>query len=52
MPILLFNVDINECSEGTHSCAQVCTNTEGSHVCSCNDGFVLDQDGISCIGML
>lgn len=27
----------------------MCTNTVGSHVCSCQDGYTLDTDGTTCI---
>ena len=42
------NLDINECSAGTHNCGQVCTNTAGSFTCSCNSGYTLEADGQSC----
>ena len=42
--------DINECSEGTSGCAQVCTNTIGSYNCSCNQGYHLEIDGQTCNG--
>ena len=38
----------DECSLGTHNCAQVCTNTAGSYTCSCNSGFTLAANGRSC----
>ena len=42
--------DINEC-ESESSCAQVCTNTEGSYECSCNRGYVVsDSDPTECVG--
>ena len=28
----------------------MCTNTEGSFVCSCEEGFLLDEDGKTCSG--
>ena len=40
--------DIDECSSSP--CGHTCTNTVGSFVCSCNDGYVLDSDGLSCNG--
>ncbi|CAI8034372.1 Mucin-like protein (Fragment) [Geodia barretti] len=41
--------DINEC-ESESSCAQVCTNTEGSYECSCNRGYVVsDSDPTECV---
>ena len=43
--------DVDECSDGTHNCDQVCTNTNGSYTCSCNSGFTLGSDGQSCTGM-
>jgi len=41
-------VDINECLSSP--CGHTCTNTVGSFVCSCYDGYVLDSDGSSCNG--
>ena len=40
--------DIDECSSSP--CGHTCTNTVGSYVCSCYDGYVLDGDGLSCNG--
>ena len=42
--------DHNECLDGTHECDQVCTNTDGSYICSCNTGYTLDSNGNSCTG--
>ena len=33
------SVDIDECSQGTAGCNQGCNNTEGSFICTCNDGY-------------
>ena len=50
--ILLFLlIDINECSLNTDGCDQVCINTVGSFQCSCNRGYTLNADGITCSGM-
>ncbi len=43
-------VDIDECSTNNGGCAQVCTNTDGSFMCSCNSGFVLADDLATCNG--
>ena len=45
------HVDIDECSDGTQRCSQICTNTIGSFTCGCNDGYLLDVDGATCNGM-
>ena len=42
--------DIDECALDSDGCGQTCTNTEGSYVCSCGDGFMLDEDGRGCSG--
>ncbi|KAK6970572.1 mucin-like protein [Biomphalaria glabrata] len=40
--------DLDECND-THTCQNQCTNTEGSYVCSCPDGYRLDKvDRHSC----
>ena len=49
--IIYFNVDIDECANNTDNCNQTCTNTEGSFVCGCHDGYLLEGNGISCNGM-
>ena len=44
--------DINECDINSGGCDHVCTNTNGSHICSCRPGYFLDSDGKTCRGML
>ena len=39
-------VDINECDQLV--CGQICTNTYGSYICSCDIGYQLDIDKHSC----
>ena len=43
-------LDINECSDGNHVCDvnSNCNNTEGSHICTCKEGYT--GDGQSCQG--
>ena len=43
-------IDIDECSMSPNPCGQICTNNEGSFVCSCNNGYVLDDNQTSCNG--
>ena len=42
--------DVNECAVDNAGCQQVCTNIPGSYMCSCNDGFQLDEDKHNCSG--
>ena len=45
-------LDIDECaSEDTNNCGQTCVNTEGSYFCQCDDGYRLESDGYTCVGM-
>ncbi|CAL1545513.1 unnamed protein product [Lymnaea stagnalis] len=41
-------VDINECSFPSQVCHQICTNTIGSYLCSCKQGFRLGSDLNTC----
>ena len=41
-------LDTDECSENNGGCQHVCNNTEGSFACSCNEGYVLAEDRLSC----
>lgn len=38
--------DIDECAEFTHNCSQLCTNLNGTHACSCRDGFMAEMNGV------
>ena len=42
--------DINECSEGSHRCEQECHNAIGSYACSCEIGYRLNHDKLTCTG--
>ena len=46
----LFPIDINECAIMNGNCSQICTNTNGSFMCSCNSGYQLNSNNQSCIG--
>ena len=48
--LLIPFLDINECSDGTHSCRQMCNNIHGSYRCSCHGGYQLNNDGFTCRG--
>lgn len=46
-------LDINECTDGTHHCDQICTNLDcqsGRYNCSCDSGYTLASDGHTCLG--
>ena len=43
-------LDIDECDLNTDGCEQGCVNTNGSFMCNCTDGYVLNGDGLSCDG--
>lgn len=40
--------DIDECSSN-HGCSSLCTNTEGSFYCTCEDGYRIANDGSTCL---
>ncbi|XP_052219419.1 matrilin-2-like isoform X1 [Dreissena polymorpha] len=42
-------LETDECAAGTSGCAQQCTNTQGSYVCSCLPGYWLWTDKHTCI---
>ena len=45
------HTDVNECATNNGGCAQTCTNTVGSFVCSCQSGYTLASNGLTCNGM-
>ena len=41
--------NIDECTRGTHSCSEACTDNDGSYDCSCTTpGYEIKEDGITC----
>lgn len=46
----MVTVDVDECAEGTDGCAQSCTDTDGSYICSCDVGYELVNDRHGCDG--
>ena len=47
----IFSTDVNECQTANGGCAQACTDTDASFLCSCGSGYTLAYDGFSCNGM-
>ena len=45
-------LDIDECLINNGRCDQICSNTDGSFNCSCNDGYILNDDGLTCDGII
>ncbi|PIO33314.1 hypothetical protein AB205_0010530, partial [Aquarana catesbeiana] len=43
------HVDIDECRRPSQYCPQICVNTRGGYRCECHAGYVLQEDGKSCI---
>ena len=46
------HTDVDECREQVDECDQDCKNTDGSYICGCSSGFLLDPNGKSCNGEL
>lgn len=46
----LLLLDIDECTDGTSGCEQICNNTVGSYMCVCNTTYNLALDLHSCLG--
>ena len=44
-------IDIDECKRSNGECDHHCNNTNGSYYCSCNDGYSLGKDNLSCKGI-
>ena len=42
--------DINECESENGGCDQNCENKNGSYYCTCNGGYTLHGDEMSCDG--
>ena len=45
-------LDINECNDSTSVCGDnaICNDTQGSYICTCQDGF--SGDGFNCSGVM
>lgn len=49
---VFFSADIDECTEPSHGCSQLCNNTLGSYNCFCLKGYWLQKDNKTCVGRL
>ena len=44
------DLDIDECANNVSLCNHYCNNTEGSFICSCDEGYSLSENNFTCIG--
>ena len=44
-------LDIINCVSGSNLCDQICNELEGGYSCSCEDGYRLRNDNVSCEGI-
>jgi len=44
--------DIDECQNGDAGCEEGCANSDPGFTCTCPPGKELNEDGVSCDGML
>ena len=44
--------DKDECALAKGGCQHICENLYGSYKCSCNSGFQLKPDGLTCAGKI
>lgn len=48
---IFLSADIDECLQNNGGCDHTCTNTFGSFECSCDQGYDLDENGLTCQGI-
>ena len=47
---MLVSEDVNECNGDHEQCDHLCTNVDGSYICSCDPGYELQSDNRTCEG--
>ena len=40
--------DVDECLTDNGGCSDVCVNTDGGFECSCSEGRIMNDDGMTC----
>lgn len=48
--IRYIDIDSDECLVNNGGCDQECNNYEGGYSCTCEEGFRLDDDNVTCKG--
>lgn len=48
--MLSMHLDINQCDTDNGGCSQECANMLPGFECSCYSGYILDEDGRTCLG--
>ena len=41
---------MDECTEELDICEMICVNNVGSYTCICGEGYMLNDDGLTCEG--
>ena len=49
--LIIYIIDINECSNNNGGCSSNCTDTAGSFYCSCPAGSYLTPSKLNCLSM-
>ena len=44
------SIDIDECTDNVDACNHKCVNTIGSYICTCEDGYKLDDTETTFLG--
>ena len=52
MSIMYVCLDVEQCAVNNGGCQQRCIEQDSGFECSCYSGFVLNNDGITCSGLL
>ena len=48
--MVIFFVDLNQCTHNNGGCAHICEDKKGTHKCKCRNGYTLANDGRGCTG--
>jgi len=50
--VVIYCLDIDECTENIDGCSNDCQNLEGTYICTCPEGFEVDSSKKNSIGKI